>query len=193
MQNSRMGKSRERFVLWSLRRLMEKMDRADALEEATFTSIETVVHLMHARDARGNRRGLQGLEPFRKALASARATVVAVSYVLTETTDAERRNKENYSASPISRHASPWGRALSAAVCCPAVFRFKRLSSALARLNCAESRSGAPVRQAHGPVLAGGYFLMRDIVPSAAACALRGFCGAGGGSEVSARGIGAVE
>jgi hypothetical protein len=65
-------------------------DRGEALDEATTAARETVAHLMRAIDVSA---GPEHLELLRQALASARATVVAAGYVLTTTTDAERRSR----------------------------------------------------------------------------------------------------
>jgi hypothetical protein len=76
----------EELVRQFLGPLMETMDRGNALDEATFAAMETVVFLMRASDA-------DDIELIREALASARATVVAAGYALTSTTDAERVQK----------------------------------------------------------------------------------------------------
>jgi hypothetical protein len=69
---------------------MEKMDRSDALDEARFAAMETVVSLLRADDGCAGRLSHEGLELLREALASARATVVAAAYALTTSTDAIR-------------------------------------------------------------------------------------------------------
>ena len=65
---------------------MEAMDRGNALDEATFAAMETVVCLVRAGDGRD-------IEKLRDALASARATVVAAGYALTTSADAGRLEK----------------------------------------------------------------------------------------------------
>jgi hypothetical protein len=70
--------------------LMAKMDRGDALDEATFTAMETVMFLMRVEEARIERPGFEHHELLRQALAAARATVVVTGYALTTFADAER-------------------------------------------------------------------------------------------------------
>jgi hypothetical protein len=65
---------------------METMDRGNALDEAAFAAMETVVRLMHAGDG-------HDLELLRDALTSARAAVVAAGYALTTSVDAGRLQK----------------------------------------------------------------------------------------------------
>jgi hypothetical protein len=74
---------------------MQKMDRGDALDEARFAAMETVVSLLRAGDGcAGDGCAGEGspewLESLRQALASARATVVAAAFALTTATDATR-------------------------------------------------------------------------------------------------------
>jgi hypothetical protein len=69
---------------------MAKMDRGDALDEAAFAAMETVIFLMRAMDGP---HGPERVELLRQALASARATVVAAGYILTTTVDTERRSR----------------------------------------------------------------------------------------------------
>jgi hypothetical protein len=66
---------------------MAQMDRGDALDEAAFAAMETVISLMRAAD---ERRSFARLELIHEALASARATVVAAGYAFTTLSDAER-------------------------------------------------------------------------------------------------------
>jgi hypothetical protein len=79
----------EDLALQALGPLMAEMDRSDAIGEAAFAAMETVVFLMRAMDGP---RGPERLELLRQALASARATVVAAGYALTTAADAERRS-----------------------------------------------------------------------------------------------------
>jgi hypothetical protein len=65
---------------------METMDRGNALDEATFAAMETVVCLVRANSS-------DDIQLIRDALASARATVVAAGYALTSSADAERLQK----------------------------------------------------------------------------------------------------
>jgi hypothetical protein len=69
---------------------MKQMNRRDALDEATFAAMETVISLMRAEDRQDSRHGPEGIEYMREALASARAAVVAAGYALTTATDAVR-------------------------------------------------------------------------------------------------------
>jgi hypothetical protein len=69
---------------------MEQMERNEALDEAAFASMETVVLLMGAADYSDGDYCLEHLELLRQALGSARATVVAAGYVLTTFEDATR-------------------------------------------------------------------------------------------------------
>ena len=77
-------------ALSALGALMEQMDRGDALGEATFAAMETVVFLVRAGDGV---HSPDRLESLRQALGAARATVVAAGYTLTTAADAERMNK----------------------------------------------------------------------------------------------------
>ncbi len=88
-----MSQSREDLALRVLGPLMERMNRSDALEEATFAAMETVISLMRAADGQSHRHSVEHLELLRQALASARATVVAAGYVLATSADAARMNK----------------------------------------------------------------------------------------------------
>lgn len=69
---------------------MQKMDRGDALDEARFAAMETVVSLLRAGDGCAGQGNPEWIESLRQALASARATVVAAAYALTTATDATR-------------------------------------------------------------------------------------------------------
>jgi len=69
---------------------MKQMNRRDALDEATFAAMETVISLMRAEDSQDCRQSAAGIEDLRQALASARATVVAAGYALTTAADAAR-------------------------------------------------------------------------------------------------------
>lgn len=69
---------------------MKQMNRRDALDEATFAAMETVISLMRAEDSQDCRQSGAGIEDLRQALASARATVVAAGYALTTAADAAR-------------------------------------------------------------------------------------------------------
>lgn len=70
--------------------MMKQMDRGDALDEATFAAMETVISLMRAEDRRDCHRDAEGIEYMREALASARASVGAAGYALTTAIDAAR-------------------------------------------------------------------------------------------------------
>lgn len=74
-------------ALRALGPIMAEMNRGDALGEAAVAAMETVVLLMRAMDGA---QGSEHLELLREALASARATVVATGYGLSEATDAKR-------------------------------------------------------------------------------------------------------
>jgi hypothetical protein len=80
----------ENPTLHLLGSLMAKMDRGDALGEARFAAMETVVSLMRAGDGYAGEGNSESLELLRQALASARATVVAAAYALTTSADATR-------------------------------------------------------------------------------------------------------
>jgi hypothetical protein len=69
---------------------MKQMHRGDALDEATFSAMETVISLLRAEGRPGCHQGAEGIEYMRQALASARATVVAAGYALTTAADAAR-------------------------------------------------------------------------------------------------------
>jgi hypothetical protein len=69
---------------------MVGMDRHDALGEATFAAMETVISL---RRAAAGCVGADHLELLREALGSARATVVAAGYALTASLDAVRAQR----------------------------------------------------------------------------------------------------
>jgi len=88
--NGSVAQLREDQALRLLSPLMRQMDRADALDEATFAAMETVISLMRAEDRRDRHHGAEGIEYMREALASARASVVAAGYALTTATDAAR-------------------------------------------------------------------------------------------------------
>lgn len=72
---------------------MQKMDRGDALDEARFAAMETVVSLLRAGDGCAGQGSPEWLESLRQALASARATVVAAAFALTSATDATRMER----------------------------------------------------------------------------------------------------
>lgn len=83
----------EHRTLRLLGSLMEKMDRGDALDEARFAAMETVMSLIRAGDGPEAGRSSERLELLRQALASARATVVTAAYALTASADASRMEK----------------------------------------------------------------------------------------------------
>lgn len=84
---------------------MQEMDRGDALDEARFAAMETVVSLMRAGDEYPVQGGSERLELLRQALGSARATVVAAAYALTSSTDA-MRIETSARAAPVDMPAS---------------------------------------------------------------------------------------
>jgi hypothetical protein len=84
------SQSREDLTMRALGPLMEQMRRDDALGEATFAAMETVISLMRAEDRQDCGHSAERIEFLRQALASARATVVAAGYALATAADTAR-------------------------------------------------------------------------------------------------------
>lgn len=98
-----MSQSREDLAIRLLGPLMKQMNRSDALNEATFAAMETVISLMRAEDRQGCRHSAERMQSLRRALASARATVVAAGYALATATDTARvtRARDDRAGGPV--------------------------------------------------------------------------------------------
>ena len=92
---------------WVLGALMQRMNRSDALDEATFSAMETVIMLIRAADEQGPGHGDQRLESLRLALGTARATVIAASYALVATSDVARMSYADGADSSVSDPDAP--------------------------------------------------------------------------------------
>lgn len=102
----RRDQPRRDLALWVLGALMQRMNRSDALDEATFSAMETVVTLIRAADEQGPGHD-QRLESLRLALASARATVIAAGYALVATSDVARMSYADGADSSVSDPDTP--------------------------------------------------------------------------------------
>jgi hypothetical protein len=76
--------------------LMDKMDRNDPIGEATFSALETATLLISFTEPPSGGVDFGGLELLRQALGAARASVVATSYALTASADAERMRQGSH-------------------------------------------------------------------------------------------------